>query len=54
MNYQYDGKGAEILGKEIRNEKDIEVQSISIEHEKQEATIGNVSLRGRLKHFTSA
>jgi C4-dicarboxylate transporter/malic acid transport protein len=52
MNFQHGGN--EILGREIRNGKDIEIQSISIDHEKEEAVIGSVSLRDRLKHFTFA
>lgn len=51
-NFQY--RASEILGREIKTEKDIEVQSISIDHEKEEAVRGTVSLRDRLKHFTFA
>jgi C4-dicarboxylate transporter/malic acid transport protein len=53
MNYQYADKERERFGREIREET-IEIQSISIDHEKEEAVIGSVSLRDRLKHFTFA
>jgi hypothetical protein len=52
MNFQHGG--SEILGREIGNEKDIEIQSISIDHDKEEAVIGSVPIRDRLKHFTFA
>ncbi|KAH8797583.1 voltage-dependent anion channel [Hyaloscypha sp. PMI_1271] len=53
MNYQYADKERERFGREIREET-IKIQSISIDHEKEEAVIGSVSLRDRLKHFTFA
>jgi tellurite resistance protein TehA-like permease len=53
MNFQYADKESEILGREIREEA-IEIQSIPIDHEKEEAALGSVSLRDRLRHFTFA
>jgi hypothetical protein len=52
MNFQYADKESEILGREIREEA-IEIQSTPIDH-KEEAALGSVSLRDRLRHFTFA
>ncbi|CZR52138.1 related to C4-dicarboxylate transport protein [Phialocephala subalpina] len=50
----YGNKPNDILEREVVYGKDIEVQSISIEHEKHEEVTGKLSIRDRLKHFTFA
>jgi hypothetical protein len=51
---QYYGKEDEILGRELRDKNDIEIQTLSLHDEKEEAAAGNVTLKDRLKHFTFA
>jgi hypothetical protein len=48
VNYQYADKESKILGRKIREEA-TEIQSTSIDHEKEEAVIGSVSLRDRVE-----
>jgi hypothetical protein len=51
---QYYEKEDEILGRELRDKNDIEIQTLSLHDEKEEAAAGNVTLKDRLEHFTFA
>jgi hypothetical protein len=51
---QYYEKEDEILGRELREKNDLEIQTLTLHDEKEEAATGNVTLKDRLKHFIFA